>query len=640
MNGKKIFISGGAGVIGRELTTILCQLNANILVGDLKPRPKDFPNQVLYRQGDLNTLTKEEIEQFNPEIFIHLAATFERTTETYDFWQENFLHNVSLSHHLATLLKESPSLKKIIFASSYLIYDQSLYTFNSPQKRPVTLNEADPIFPRNLTGSAKLAHEIELHFLRQFKHAHLSTVSVRIFRGFGRGSNCVISKWIRSALANKPIQVFRKEGLFDYIFSNDTAMGLAKLAQLDSPPEIINLGTGKARKVSEVLNYLKAIFPNLSIEEIESDIPYEASQADMSQFKAVCNWTPQHTLETAIPLIVAYEKQHRNNTETPHHILITSASQKIPLIRAVQNAAKTLSKSSMIIGADSNPYCIAAYLADKFWHMPKLNTLSIKCIIDTCANMGITAIIPTRDQELLFFSQNKNTLAKHNISIMVSDTDTIQLCLDKLKFYNELKEAKLPVIPSYKNIDDISEPSTQLVVKEQYGAGGKNLAINVDKKTAIKVAKSMHSPIFQPYISGKEVSVDMYVDKKNKLKGCIMRHRNVVVDGESKVTTTFHDPTLAAYCTTLSQIKKFYGHIMIQAIRDKYGHYHIIECNPRFGGASTVSVHAGLNSFYWFLLESSGIDIETYPFVHNNNIKLKQIRYPENLIQICNDTGF
>ena len=96
LNNKRIFISGGAGVIGRELAKRLVDKNAIVLVGDLLPIPDDFPKEILYRQGDLNYLTQREIDSFNPEIFFHLAATFERSVETYEHWEKNFWHNVRL----------------------------------------------------------------------------------------------------------------------------------------------------------------------------------------------------------------------------------------------------------------------------------------------------------------------------------------------------------------------------------------------------------------------------------------------------------------------------------------------------------------------------------------------------------------
>ena len=69
MENKRIFISGGAGVIGRELILLLIKKKADIYVGDLKPCPKEFKGKVKYRQGDLNNISPQEIENFSPEIF-------------------------------------------------------------------------------------------------------------------------------------------------------------------------------------------------------------------------------------------------------------------------------------------------------------------------------------------------------------------------------------------------------------------------------------------------------------------------------------------------------------------------------------------------------------------------------------------
>ena len=104
MRKKRIFISGGSGVIGNELVKILESKNYIIFVGDLKKKPSNFSKKVLYYQGDLNFVDPKIIREFKPEIFIHLAASFERSKEKYDFWKENFHNNVNLSHSLMTIM--------------------------------------------------------------------------------------------------------------------------------------------------------------------------------------------------------------------------------------------------------------------------------------------------------------------------------------------------------------------------------------------------------------------------------------------------------------------------------------------------------------------------------------------------------
>ncbi len=308
---SNIFVSGGAGVIGSALVTRLHQNGAKILVGDLKSRPKEFPEGILYKEGDLNGIGKDELLDFKRNYFFHLAATFERSEETYDFWEENYHHNIKLSHHLIDCLKDSKSLKRVIFASSYLVYDPKLYLFDTLPERIVKLSEESPIYPRNLCGMAKLWHEQELQFIHHFKPNQLSIVCARIFRSYGRNSRDIISRWIRSLLTGEEITVYCKEGSFDFIFADDVAESLLRLGMIDASA-IVNLGKGQSRRVEDVVRILKKHFPAMKIKEDNVMIPYEASEADMELFRTMTGWEPRHTLEEAIPLIIDYERSLLN----------------------------------------------------------------------------------------------------------------------------------------------------------------------------------------------------------------------------------------------------------------------------------------------------------------------------------------
>ena len=68
-----------------------------------------------------------------------------------------------------------------------------------------------------------------------------------------------------------------------------------------------------------------------------------------------------------------------------------------------------------------------------------------------------------------------------------------------------------------------------------------------------------------------------------------------------------------------------YGHIILQAIIGTDNSIHVIECNPRFGGASAISIKSGLDSFYWTYLESIGVNIKDHPFYRPRK-PIKQVR--------------
>ncbi len=626
LKNRRVFVSRGAGVIGHELIRMLHEAGAIILVGDLKPKPSEWSPEIIYRQGDLNCITKEELHLFYPEVFIHLAATFERSTETYDFWYENFQHNVKLSNHLMSLLKDTLSLKRVVFASSYLIYDQQLYNFHQPQVKAVSLSEETNINPRNLTGMAKLQHEIELKFLEGFKRQQFTSVNARIFRGYGRGSRCVISRWIRALINNETIKVYKKEGLFDYVYAKDTALGLMKLAEANDITGIINLGTGRARKVQEIITILQKHFPCMRYEEMDSDILYEASEANIEKLISATGWKPSFTLEDGIKEIIEYERNNKEKSDTkPGNILVTSISKKVPLVSAVRVAVSKYRSNFKIFGADSNTNIVGKHFVDEYWQMPLIKDLTPDACIAFCKKNNITAVIPTRDGELSFFAGLKNELAENGIAVMISDAKSINVSIDKLKFHYHCVDSSVNAVQTEKNIEFIK--SNEYVVKEQFGAGSLSIGLRLSKEQAIAHAEKLRHPVYQPFIEGDEFSIDVYVQKNKQVKGIVIRKRELIENGESQITYNVKNPQLKDCCLSFVKSLNFYGHIVLQAIVDKQGNPWLIECNTRFGGASTFSVQCGLDSFYWFLLESNGVDITSYPFTYDEDRMYKQIRY-------------
>ncbi len=311
------------------------------------------------------------------------------------------------------------------------------------------------------------------------------------------------------------------------------------------------------------------------------------------------------------------------------NVLVTSVSRKIPLVQAVKTAMIKSGNNGALIGGDSNEKCIAKYFADDFWQMPLCVDGHDECLLDELRARQVRCVIPTRDGELMFWSRRKQWLHRQGIEVMVSGKEQVRQCLDKLLFYQICKKRGIPAIATSDNMAGIHAQS--LVVKDRCGAGARRIGLRLSPEEAMCHARNLEQPIFQPYIPGKEYSADTYVDKKGNVKGVVCRTRDNVIEGESQVTTTVPNVALEKECA--EYIKKLHlcGHVLIQFIQDTAGVIHIIECNSRFGGASTLSVSAGLDSFYWFLLEVKGNNLDDYPF-QRLSTRLRQVRYPCDLV--------
>lgn len=303
---KKVLVTGGAGVIGKELIGMLLRQGAIVRCVDFQEKPSEL-RDIEYFQMDLSKSDNQFLFRFEPEYVFHLAADFERTEERKEFWESNFRNNILVSHYLIDQIIKSPSLKKVIFASSYLIYDKTQY--NNIEEQNI-LTENSTISPRNMVGVAKLQTETDLEFLSTHNEYPFDCVSARIFRVYGKGSRDVISRWVRDILQKKEILLFNENNRFDYIFARDVATGILKLGENNNAKGIYNLGTGVSYKVKDVVAILHKNLGDFNISTVESrkDL-FESSCADITRLKNELSWSAEYSLEAGIKEIISYEKK-------------------------------------------------------------------------------------------------------------------------------------------------------------------------------------------------------------------------------------------------------------------------------------------------------------------------------------------
>ncbi len=308
------------------------------------------------------------------------------------------------------------------------------------------------------------------------------------------------------------------------------------------------------------------------------------------------------------------------------NILVTSISSKTALIYCLRDNINSLSNEIKIYGIDSKNDCLAKYIVDSFHQVSELENLIIEDFINKCIRWSILLIIPTRDEDVLFFSKNYLVFEQAGIFVMSPNFESVINCLDKYLFYKNTKQFN--TIPTSNIIDNLK--SKRFVVKERFGAGSKKMGINLTKSKAIQFSKKITNPIFQPFITGTEISVDAYVNRKGEVMGVVLRERNLIINGEAKVSTTFSDNRIEIISIEIIKHLNLFGHVMLQMFKTPHNELFLIECNPRFGGASTLSVKAGLDSFKWAYLEAMKVDISNYvPLICDYPIT--QIRIPTNM---------
>ena len=90
--------------------------------------------KVIYLHEDLINVTDKDLELIGPQIVIHLAASFQRSDEDSQFFDLNFNDNILATHNLIHSIKHQKTVKKFIYASSYLVYEKNQYLNKKPSK--------------------------------------------------------------------------------------------------------------------------------------------------------------------------------------------------------------------------------------------------------------------------------------------------------------------------------------------------------------------------------------------------------------------------------------------------------------------------------------------------------------------------
>jgi nucleoside-diphosphate-sugar epimerase len=206
-------VTGSSGVIGCELLRLLKD-TGDILAVD-RVEPEERINGVEYLQADIGTDNIVKIKEFNPDIVYHLAASFERVDETPEFFAANKHDNLDAFHYIL----ENTHPKVFVYPSSYLVY-----------KKDIDGTLKNELYPRNLIGAVKLYCENTLKYYQKTHWTDTRIIIGRIYRSYGRGSNDIVSRWVRALLRNEQVTLCNPENKFNYIYAGDVAKSLINLA--------------------------------------------------------------------------------------------------------------------------------------------------------------------------------------------------------------------------------------------------------------------------------------------------------------------------------------------------------------------------------------------------------------------------
>lgn len=297
---------------------------------------------------------------------------------------------------------------------------------------------------------------------------------------------------------------------------------------------------------------------------------------------------------------------------------------------AAINAIKSLRKinfNGKIITTDSNPLSAGFYLSDYYYVLPRIDDVHfINKAYEVIYKEKIDLILPTSGFDIIPYSKHKNELEKNGVSCFFSDYDTIELCDNKYKFYEKIKN-DFPT-PKYSlSRDEVFE--FPVFVKPIKGKGSRNVYLCNSKSELEFVIKKYPEMLVCEYLPGKEYTIDVLSDMNGVPICAIPRERIETKDGISFKGKVEKNIKMQNLCLSLAKYIGIKGPSCMQMKQDKKGEFKFLEINPRMGGGTIMATLAGVNIPYLILKLYNKIMIEPQDVDFN---EITVLRYYEEII--------
>jgi dTDP-L-rhamnose 4-epimerase len=335
----KILITGGAGFIGRQLTSYLQRFGHWIrwldsldpqIHGAEAARDPDYCHQaddMVY--GDVRKRADWQRALQNADAVVHLAA---QTGIGQSMYRVAYYIDVNIGGTGVLwdiLANEHTNVKKVIVASSRAIYGEGAYRCSgqcglvvpSPRTKaqlaagnwalccpicggpakPEATPETSIAKPASLYACTKLAQE--QISLTMSKALGISTIILRYQNVFGPGQSMrnpytgIISIFSNQLRQNLPIEIYEDgEESRDFVYVEDVAAACSNALELKSDATVLNVGSGQPTKVINLAIALKRLWKSNSKILISGDYRVGDIRHNWADIKLITklwpNWRP------------------------------------------------------------------------------------------------------------------------------------------------------------------------------------------------------------------------------------------------------------------------------------------------------------------------------------------------------------
>lgn len=295
-------------------------------------------------------------------------------------------------------------------------------------------------------------------------------------------------------------------------------------------------------------------------------------------------------------------------------ILFTSVGRRVELMRAFADASLCTGVPLRIYGADMDETAPALLWCNEQRLVCRINDENyIPTLLDICKNDRIDLLIPTIDTDLLKLAESRELFEAAGTKVLIADADKVGLCRDKRLTGAFFESCGLNAPRTYDDWTKYTDPFP-CFIKPKDGSSSID-AYKVENAEQLEsYAAQVEDYIVQPFVSGREYTIDAFCDYEGRPVSIVPRERLQVRAGEVLKTRIDLDARMVSEAEEVLQLFRPRGPITIQLIRDNVtGEDWFIEINPRYGGGAPLSMRAGARTAEWVLRWLGGRTVTVIP---------------------------
>jgi GDP-L-fucose synthase len=317
LKGKKVLITGAAGMLGRPLLDLVYNLGARVVAWDIF-EPDGLPSDVKYQNVDLNFEQDLAVSTLRScDYVFHLAGAKGGTgigrSKAADFLLNNTKSFVNLASAIAS---NKGNIKRLLFTSSIGAYPGCKQVYREDDLLRGQPHQAD-----FYGGSAKRFGELICQSLLE-QHG-LDYVVVRPTACFGpydrfdAQTGMVVGALIkRLADGESPIEVWGDgTAMRDLLYSRDAARGFLLAMTNGRSGEAYNLGTGKPITIDHVATTLARHFGSRVVFDVDKPSGQFMRAMDMSKSFKELGFVAEYAFERAAAETVEWYTKHSDNVK-------------------------------------------------------------------------------------------------------------------------------------------------------------------------------------------------------------------------------------------------------------------------------------------------------------------------------------